>query len=291
MKYRQCHRLLMLLLMLVPSAVQAKSSVWEVSKNGQTLYLGGTVHLLSESDYPLPESFHNAYKKADDIVLETNINATKDSSFQLKSLQVMTFQDHRSLSTVLDRETYNAFSELLSSKGIPIAVFEKFTPAGASLALAAIEMQQLGMKEALGVEETFLKQANADKKTAHYLETVDEQLGFIDSMNRLEPNKLVQSSIKEMANFENQMDGLLESWRNGDLESLEAIGIEKMQTEFPSLYQVLLVSRNNAWMRDIETFIESPEIEFILVGALHMAGEHGLIAQLKASGYELRQLD
>jgi uncharacterized protein YbaP (TraB family) len=255
------------------------------------MYLGGTVHLLSEADYPLPESFANAYKSSQDVVLEADLSAATDLSFQIKSLETMTFQDHRSLSTVLDRKTYDTFAELLKTKGIPIAVFEKFTPAGATLALTAIEMQKMGMMDSLGVDKHFLQQAVADEKRTYFLETVDEQLGFIESMNTLDPNKLVQSSMKEIKNLDAQMESILKAWRQGDLEELESVGIIQMQTDFPSMYQVMLAQRNSAWMQDIEVFIASPEVEFMLVGALHMAGEDGLIAQLKSTGYIVEQQD
>lgn len=280
-----------LLCCLFPSLGNAKSAVWKVTKDGNTMYLGGTVHLLSEADYPLPKSFANAYKDSQDVVLEADVSAASDLSFQVKSLQAMTFQDHRSLSTVLDRKTYEAFSALLQTKGIPIAVFEKFTPAGATLALTAIEMQKMGMMDSLGVDKHFLQQAVIDKKPRHFLETIDEQLGFIESMNTLDPNKVVQSSIKEINNIDAQMASILKAWRQGDLDDLESIGITQMQSEFPSMYQVLLVQRNSAWMEDIKVFIASPEVEFMLVGALHMAGDEGLIAQLKSSGYKVEQQD
>lgn len=277
--------------LFMPSSAFAKTAVWKASKDGNVVYLGGTVHLLSEVDYPLPKGFEKAYKKSQEIVLEADVSSTSDLSFQIKSLEVMTFQDHRSLSTVLDRKTYQAFSGLLNAKGIPIAVFEKFTPAGATLALTAIEMQKMGMVESLGVDKHFLMRAKADQKQTHYLETLDEQLGFIESMNSLDPNKLIQASIKEMNGIGEKMSSMLDAWKSGDLVDLEDVGIKEMQRDFPNMYQFMLVQRNNAWIKEINGFIESPEVEFLLVGALHMAGDDGLVAQLKSLGYRVEQLD
>ena len=291
---RQITRTLTLALIiaaLTPSLASAKTPVWKVIKGSNTLYLGGTVHLLTKNDYPLPKSFERAYENAQDVVLEADVSAASDIGFQMKSLKAMTFQDHRSLSTVLDRKTYEEFSDLLAARNIPIAVFEKFTPAGATLALAAIEMQKMGMTDALGVDQHFLQRAINDEKETLFLETVDEQLGFIESMNTLDPNKLVQSSIKEINSFEVKMASMLNAWRNGELTALEDAGINEMQRDFPTMYQILLVRRNNAWMKSIATFIESPDVEFMLVGALHMAGKDGLIAQLKSAGYKVEQLD
>lgn len=283
--------LAMTMLMLMPNLVLAKTAVWKITKDSNSMYLGGTVHLLTENDYPLPKSFENAYANSQDVVLEADVSAASDIGFQMKSLKAMTFQDHRSLSTVLDRKTYEAFSDLLASRNIPIAVFEKFTPAGATLALAAIEMQKMGMVESLGVDQHFLKRAINDEKETLFLETIDQQLGFIESMNALDPTKLVLSSIKEINGFEAQMSSIITAWRNGELSDLEEVGIKEMQRDFPTMYQVMLVQRNNAWMKRIDTFIESPDVEFMLVGALHMVGDDGLLAQLKSSGYKIEQLD
>jgi uncharacterized protein YbaP (TraB family) len=58
-----------------------------------------------------------------------------------------------------------------------------------------------------------------------------------------------------------------------------------MHDEFPTLNQSLLVNRNNAWIPKIKAMLITPERELILVGALHLAGEEGVLAQLKKQGY------
>ena len=37
------------------------SSVWKISRNGSTLYLAGTIHILRESDFPLPKEYEGAF--------------------------------------------------------------------------------------------------------------------------------------------------------------------------------------------------------------------------------------
>ena len=49
----------------------ADTSLYEVSKGAQKIYLGGTIHVLRASDYPLPAEFEQAYEKSDVVVLET----------------------------------------------------------------------------------------------------------------------------------------------------------------------------------------------------------------------------
>ena len=81
-----------------------------------------------------------------------------------------------------------------------------------------------------------------------------------------------------------------QAWRRGNLAQLKAVGITPFKNEFPDIYQTLIVDRNNAWLPKIEAMVKSREVEFVLVGALHLAGDDGLLALLVARGYRVRQL-
>ncbi len=76
----------------------------------------------------------------------------------------------------------------------------------------------------------------------------------------------------------------------GVATTLSEIGIAPFRNEFPAIHQALLVDRNNAWMPQIEAMLKTSEVEFVLVGALHLAGDDGLLSQLSARGYKVRKL-
>lgn len=275
--------------LVVPS--YAKSPVWKASKGDDFIYLGGTIHLLSEKDYPLPKAFQVAYTNTDTVVLEADTQGLQAPELQQKILNAISYQDHRALSNVLDREVYSQLDELLKERNLPIAVFDKFTPAGAIMSLTQYELGRLDLIDGEGVDLYFAKRASKDDKESIYLETVDEQLSFIQSMNQLDPNIVIKSGIEEIESIQEVWQSLLSAWRSGDLSKLEELGIEDMQKQFPNLYQTMLVNRNRQWLNDIDSLMQNQEREFILVGALHMAGEDGLIVQLKQKGFKLEQLD
>jgi len=56
------------------------------------------------------------------------------------------------------------------------------------------------------------------------------------------------------------------------------------------IYDLLLTSRNNNWMPVLTDLMTTPETEFVLVGAMHIPGDTGLITQLKAKGYSVEQM-
>ena len=79
-------------------------------------------------------------------------------------------------------------------------------------------------------------------------------------------------------------------WRNGDEKGIDRLSIAQLKTTYPKLYDKLLVERNRKWMPIIESYFKTPATEFVLVGAAHLAGEHGLLKQLADRGYTISRL-
>ncbi len=67
--------------------------------------------------------------------------------------------------------------------------------------------------------------------------------------------------------------------------------VVQLKNEFPEIYKVLVVQRNNNWMKKLTRLNENNTIEFVLVGALHLPGEDGLLTSLRSRGYEIDQLE
>ena len=279
------------ILIACSAPLSAKGPVWKVSKGGQTLYLGGTIHLLSPDDYPLPEEFEEAYSKADTLVFETDMSAMKDPATQLKLLQVMMFQDDRTLGGELSAETLADLESHFSKRGMQTSTFNKFTPAGVSLTLTVLELQLLGLGVAGGVDEFYSLRGMNDSKAIEALETVDQQISFIDSLNDADGDEMINSTLRDVADLSTMWKSLLDAWRNGDLTSLESIALQPMEKEFPDMAKMLLEARNNNWMQELPKMLQDNDVEFVLVGSLHLVGENGLLAMLSKAGYKVDQLD
>ncbi|UCF85390.1 MAG: TraB/GumN family protein [Desulfobacteraceae bacterium] len=66
--------LALILNLSVSFSVSAETSLWKVQFQTSTTYIGGTCHVLRQSDYPLPEEFERAYADSDVIVFETEVD-------------------------------------------------------------------------------------------------------------------------------------------------------------------------------------------------------------------------
>lgn len=288
---RHLFTLLLLATTLIAGQVNAKSSVWKVSNEQNTLYLGGTIHVLSESDYPLPAEFEQAYKQAETLVFETDITGLEQPAVQFKLLEAMTYQDGNTLKTELSEPTYQQLSEFLTERGLPAGNFDRFTPAGVSLTLTILELQRLGLGVGAGVDDYYTKAAQADSKTIEALESIEEQLSFIAEMNNADANKMLMSTLNDLDNLQNLWDTMLDAWRSGEMSELEKLALQPMRSDYPKITKLLVDQRNNNWMKQIPAMLDDADVEFVLVGSLHMVGETGLLNQLEKLGYKVEQVE
>ena len=274
--------------MLSSPVVHADTSVWKVSKNNHHLYLGGTVHLLSKADYPLPTAFANAYQLAHRLVLETNLQKLKNPEFQSVMLSQLTYTDGRTLKDILSNETYTKLAQYCASRKISIANIHKFKAGMAASILLFIELDRLGIAED-GVDQFFNLKAIEDQKPLGQLESVEEQISFIAAMGQGQEDEMIDYTLRDIKDLPQVMQSIKQNWRAGDMKGLEKTAIEPFITEFPATFDALLTVRNANWLPKIEALMVTAEVEFILVGALHLAGEQGLLTLLRQRGYTLEQ--
>ena len=267
----------------------AQTSVWQVSKGDSKIYLGGTVHLLRQQDYPLPAAFDQAFEASQRLYFETDIGAMSDVGLQQRMLQQLTYQDGSMLSSVLSAEAYAALSEYAAGTGIPLAMLQTFKPGLLISTLSVMEFQKLGFTPQ-GVDAYFFSKAISEGKYTGELESIDEQIAMLARMGEGYESDFVLYSIRDFAQLGTTIESMVQAWRQGNTQLLEAEFVQPMLTETPELYASLLVERNNNWVPAIEAMFETQDTEFVLVGVAHVVGEHGLITMLQGKGYEVVQL-
>lgn len=281
-------KILILLCLVVPLQAYSATSLWRVSKGEMELFIGGTVHVLGKNDYPLPKEFDLAYNKAQILVLETDLNSINKPEIQSQLIQKLIYAKGESLKSNLKPATYKALAHYLKGLNIPVSSFHQYKPIMVILALTVAELKRLDMDDT-GVDEFFNRKALAEGKTLGQLESVEKQLDVLANMGKGYEDELILSTLEEFKKLPSMMKELKTAWRNGDLAQLEALDITPMRKDYPALYQTLLVERNMNWLPQIEAFLNTAETELVLIGALHLVGKEGLLAQLRQRGYKVEQ--
>ncbi|WP_100644618.1 TraB/GumN family protein [Alteromonas facilis] len=283
---RRCY--LISLLLALSFNIQA-ASVWKVSHEGKSLYIGGTVHILSESDYPLPAEYKRAYDASEKLIFETDMAALQSMEFQQKTMAMMTYQDGRTFKDELSESVSQAVETHLTARGVPVQNLLTFKPSLLSITLSMIEFQVIGLTTQ-GVDKYYATLAMGDNKPTGWLETPDQQLNFLASLGKGQEDQLIQYTLEEIKTLKPSIDELLQQWRAGDMKALAASNVDEMKAQFPAVYHDLLVARNNNWLPQIEAMLSDDTTEFVLVGVLHLAGPDSVLHLLESKGYSVEKL-
>ena len=264
--------------------VLSASPVWKVSReDGNTVFIGGTIHILTQSDYPLPKAFETAYAESDQIIFEVDISQTQTPAFQQKIVQVMRYPDGTTLQNFLKPEVQKLLEDYCSSRNIPLAQLSGFRPGMLAVTLMAVELQRMGLV-GTGVDQYFSLRAINEGKTLDFLETIDQQISFLANMGVGYENELIEYTLKDLENISSVVSDLKGAWRSGNMDMLEELGIEPMKQTTPEIHRALISERNNNWVPAIEALFDSAQKELVLVGALHLAGDEGLLKLLGEQG-------
>ena len=266
----------------------AKSSVWKVSKGNDHIFIGGTVHILPPSEFPLPKEFEQAYEKSDSIVLEAKLPDASDMDFQMKMMQQLTYGSGKKIGDFLSKITHKNLQEYVSTLGADLAMFQHFKPGFLMTMLALLEVKKAGLSGE-GVDVFYSKKAIKDNKKIAYFESVQFQMDMIANMGKGDEDKFVQSNIEQMKNFKSMFTNLLVAWRSGNESVMNTLAIEPMKAD-PKTLKAVLTDRNKDWVKDIHTMFTDNDKEFVLVGVAHLVGGNSVLALLKAEGYQIKQI-
>lgn len=277
------------LVLLICTQALAESSVWKIQKGESVMYLGGTFHLLRQSDFPLPPEFEKAYSASDILVFETDIGKFRDESTQQKLISKARYADGSTVDKHLSAETYSLLNEYCTSIGIALSQLEQFKPSIIAITMAVVELARLGAAQE-GVDMFFYQLAAQDKKGIEGLETIDEQIHFIAGMGQGNEDAFITHSINDLKSIREQYEIMVDAWKEGDVKKLNDLIVTGIKIKMPKLYKELLTDRNENWLPLIDGYHKTPEKEFILVGAGHLVGSEGIVEALRQKGYKVEKL-
>ena len=270
-------------------ASDATTSVWKVSNGEDVVYIGGTIHILPISEFPLPDAFSTTYEKSDTIVLEAELPAPTDLAAQRKIMAAVAYEDGQSLKDDLSEETYGALNTYLSAFGATADQVASFKPGMVVSMLVAMEAQR-NQLAGEGVDAYFNQLAKRDGKTRDYLETLDFQIQMMANMGEGEEDRFISETLTTLPELKELLTQTIKAWRNGDTEEINEYVVEKFKRESPVSFNEVFTQRNANWVPHIEAMFGDEDQEFVLVGAGHLVGEGNVLKLLENKGYKIEQL-
>jgi uncharacterized protein YbaP (TraB family) len=282
----------LLCLVLVTSALcplhraAAASCVWKVTgPDGRTLYLGGSIHALRGTDYPLPPAYNRAFDASNRLVFEAD---PKDMRRAVKGIgKAGEYPKRDSLKNHVDPRTYDYLRRLFALLKVPEEKFSRYRPWFLSLLLESAALHEFSPQ--LGVEGFLEQRAITNSKRISGLESLREGIELFSALDDRQSEALLLLTFIPAQGGTDRASHLMEAWRRGDADAL-ARAMRDSFRDFPSLGERILTVRNRNWLPKIEGYLRSGENCFVVVGAAHLGGPDGVLSLLRARGYRTEQL-
>jgi uncharacterized protein YbaP (TraB family) len=235
----------------------------------------------------MPKEFDRAFSRSAALVLEADVEQLASEEFALHLVSQMVLPDGKTLQSILDSDVYDLLSAECAKYGLPIDAVSKFKPSMVVTMISMLQIQEFGFVEE-GVDAHYLQMAKNKNKPVYYLETAQSQIDAFLSMGDGYENDYVRYSLYDMGSTEDEITMLVTDWKRGDVSRSE-MELAEMKEEWPDIYKALLTDRHAAWMPQIEGFLASGQVHFVITGLLHMHGPDGLLQQLRDSGCTVEQ--
>ena len=264
-------------------------AIWMVQGKTNQVYLLGSVHMLRQSDYPLPDVYEQAYADAESIVMEIDMDDLNPLEIQGAINRLGVLPSDETLASVLGPRDYQAAEAAALELDIPLDLLEKSEPWLAAMTIQELILTRLGFSPLFGIETAVLTKATEDGKEISGLETFEQQLGFLDGLSPEAQRDWLLETLDAGADAGSLMEDMIAAWKSGDVRALETNMLDEFQ-DAPELYRVIVRDRNLRWVDQLEPLFEGRGDYLVIVGALHLVGKDGLPALLEAAGHEVEQL-
>lgn len=276
-----------------PAAQQAGGItplLYAVRDADSTMYLYGTVHVRPRGADWGNDRVRAAIDESGEVWTELMMTPEADQQTQVLALRLGAAEPGRPLSSWLTPEENASLNAVTTRLGMPQGALEAYRPWLAALTLTLAPLMQAGYDPASGVDRSIDVYSDNAGKTMRALETPEQQLTFFATLSAEAQREMLREAINESETITAMIGDMSAAWEQGNERALERAVIDDTRVEYPELYQMLFVDRNNAWMTELTREMEDSGVDFIAVGAGHIIGSDGLVAQFRARGYRVERV-
>jgi uncharacterized protein len=288
---KTCRRILALgVLGCLTTLAHAASPVWAIHGDHNTVYLAGSVHLLKAGDSALPAAFDRAYASSQTLVMELDLGKIDPMQAAAWMAQHGVLPEGTDLKKAIGDTRYQRVSTEAARLGVPMEMLSQFAPWVLGLQLMEMQYAKAGFDSEQGVEQQLEHRAQADGKPTSGLETLEEQLGYFETLTMEQQAKFLDLVLNDLNEVDSDTQEVIRAWRAGDATKLANLLSDEYR-QFPALYQLLVTNRNKRWEPQLQQLLHQKDNCFVVVGALHLVGDGGLLQLLRKDGFKVEQLN
>lgn len=276
-----------------PPLPEPDTALWRLGDEDTTIYLLGTVHIFPEGTRWQNDAIREAIDTADELIVETNDDAGVMKIFGALALRAFDATQPPLLDRLPEeqRPAVAARVDALTEKmGVSRSFFDKLDTWAVAFMLTEIDEEE---------EEEFVFYSGAEveleeefgllEKPVGELETWQSQLDIFDQLSAEAQIDWLQSSLAENRNLDEELDGVLDSWIAGDVETIDMTD-EIVGARSEEILEALLYRRNRNWVDWIVDRLDEPGTILVAVGAGHLAGPNSVQDYLGKRGFTVERV-
>lgn len=269
--------------------------LWRMQKDGNTVYLFGSVHVLKSSLNWMDTRLFRAFDTADAAWFEVpDLDSLPHFTGFDKSVMAakpvltkgLTDEEKQELESIVNRYNWTLKDVARVKPGAMAGFIAQLDAAGSNFSVEQ------------GADMTLFHRAKMLKMKTDGFEDNKLHYSYLYKLGADMGEDGTVALKQALANhfgrgdMEGDINVLVQTWRTGDQKALTD-SLLRVRDRNPRFYNVLVAGRNQLWLPKIESLLsdKTPHSTFVTVGMAHLIGPDGLVAQLRAKGYTVERVD
>jgi uncharacterized protein YbaP (TraB family) len=270
---------------LSPAATttQPRHFLWRVVNAPAPFYVVGSMHELRRSDSHVATEFNKEIDQSQKFIFERDPADNDPTNIWRKLNQHTTYPRGVTIQIKVRPSTFALLNRIAR---IPLGAYETQKP----WAIAAFNLKAQGMdtvKSRWSVDHYIYEKIRHRAETAG-LETIDEFVHSFSEMSDRESESFLLQSIEYGQRSPELLDETIAAWMAGSPSRIYQLYAPRRNGA--DGYWRWIERRTALWIPRIEDAIKSRKPTMVIVGALHVSGPRGVIAELEKRGYKLEQM-
>lgn len=278
-----------------------QGNLWRATRDGEVITIVGTYHFDDPRHDATLDLVSPFIRSATTVMVEAGPEEEKALlDLIARDPSKMMIVEGPTLIQRMSPDQWTRLSSALSQRGIPGFMAAKLQPWYVNVLLAMPPCAMAQMTDPKGLDGLVIDAATAAGVPVQALEPFDTVFRIFDQMTEAEQLAMIEATLAMEDRSEDFSATLADSYFAGESRllwelmremSYQTPGVtrEQVDHEFGRMEEVLMSSRNRAWIPVLEGELAKGPV-FAAFGALHLPGHDGVLALLEAAGFKIEPL-
>ncbi|MEM7613763.1 MAG: TraB/GumN family protein [Pseudomonadota bacterium] len=277
----------------------AEGTLWEVSRDGATSTIFGTLHLPDDDVATPPTILLDRMEAAEELLVEvTRLEEQRMTRKILLNPSLFLSKNGAELQDALTSQEWSELERAIAPYGLPVDYANRIAPwyLAVTLSIPACVTGYAAEGKAI-LDRRIEAAALAQDIPVAGLEIPEDVFELFSDLSYDDQVQMLRASLPTAGLAEDMLATTKQMYLDGQIARIEAVAVEMLEetgqasamSAAEQFLELLLTERNARWMNILlPKLIEGDRV--VAVGALHLVGEHGLLSKLEAEGFTVTRL-